>query len=141
MKSGLLVLFLCTGSRAAPRRNYIRSKDTKAFLEGSDSQQDLVAKGFILWKQECVSIFPQACSGAMLEEFKLLASPQHLATGDTFDEEITQLSHKAVIISHWPHFMQHPSFVVRKPGRREIFFPWDHLAVSVDIFDLQGWWW
>lgn len=83
------------------------SKDTKAFSEGSDSQQNLVAKGFNLWKQECVIIFPQACPRAMLEEFKLPASPQHLATGDSFGEEITQPSRKAVIISHWAHFMQH----------------------------------
>lgn len=82
-------------------------KDIKAFSEGSGSQQELVAKGFILLKQECVNKFPKACSKAMLEEFKLLASHQHLATKATFYEEIALLFHKAVITLCWSCFMQH----------------------------------
>lgn len=85
----------------------IYSKGTIASSEGSGSQQDLVAKGFILQKQECVNIFPKAWSKELLEEFKLQAGCQHLATKDTFYEEITLLFHKAVIILRWLHFMQH----------------------------------
>lgn len=85
----------------------IYSKDTKASSEGSGPQRDLVAKGVILLKQECVNIFPKACSKALLEEFKLLVSCQHVATKGTFYEEITLLFHKAVIILCWLHFRQH----------------------------------
>lgn len=82
-------------------------KSIKAFSEGSGSQRELVAKGFILLKQECVNKFPKACSKAMLEEFKLLASHQHLAIKDTFYEEITLLFHKAVITLCWSCFIHH----------------------------------
>ena len=125
----------------------IYSKGTIASSEGSGSQQDLVAKGFILQKQECVNIFPRACSKELLEEFKLQAGCQHLATKDTFYEEITLLFHKAVIILCWLHFMQHtpPSMVIMKTlGRNDNFLPpVGHLALSVDIFYLYGhcWWW
>lgn len=121
----------------------IYSEDTKASSEGSGSQQDSVAKGFIVLKQECVNIPPKACSKALFEEFKLLASCQHVATEDTFYEEITLLFHKAVIILCWPHFRQHtPLLLLWRHQVDGIILcpPGGHLAVSADIFDLHGWW-
>lgn len=91
----------------------IFSKDLKASSERSVSQQELVAKRFILSKQECVNKFSQACAKKLPKEFKLPASCQHLATKDTFYEKIMLLFHKAVITLCWPHFMQLTPLLLR----------------------------